>query len=123
MTNKIALLVFLCLCGSSLFPTSINRGESTDPEVIILKEQEKGIRSVITTTVGALLYDDAVAVTIDNYVGSVSILITGSGGMLQQSFNINGNGECVVDISTLREGSYYIQVILASTTYEGYFEI
>ncbi len=61
-------------------------------------------------------------VTVGNYAGGVSILITGSGGMRQQSFNINNTGECVVDISTFGEGLYYIQVILESVSYEGYFE-
>ena len=122
MNKKITLFVFLCLCGSSLFSTSVNRGESADPKIITLKEQEKSTRSVTIATVAAFLYNEAVMVTVGNYAGGVSILITGSGGMRQQSFNINNTGECVVDISTFGEGLYYIQVILESVNYEGYFE-
>lgn len=123
MIRKITLFVFLYLGGSSLFSTSLfNSRPLIDAKVITLMEQEKSTRKGTVTTVSAILYDCVVTVTVGNYCGDVSVHITGSGGIIQQSFQINDNGECVVDISALGEGLYYIQVILDGTLYDGYFE-
>lgn len=123
MIKEVAFFISLSLSLSFVFPiTEKQRTAPDDPKEICLREQEKGTRSIPITSVTAFILDEAVTVTIMNYTGEVTAVISGSGGMRKQSVTINNTGQCVVDISILPEGSYDIQVILENTIYEGYFE-
>lgn len=123
MIKEVAFFISLGLSLTFLLP--ITEKQSTAPDdskEICLREQEKGTRGITITSVTAFIVDEAVTVTIMNYTGKVTTLISGSGGVQQQSANITNDGQCVVDISILPEGSYYIRVVLENTIYEGYFE-
>lgn len=69
-----------------------------------------------------MLHGELLYITILDYTGEVWIEVTGSGGVLTQSAQVESNGQLLIDILSLRSGNYTLRIILENGTYRGYFQ-
>lgn len=83
---------------------------------------EKSTRSATTVVITAFTNDYTVTVSIENYEGMVTSEVVGTGGATQQSPQVTGSGQLVLDISSFNAGVYTLRITLGSTVYEGFFE-
>lgn len=115
------LFVSIMVCYSFTVVTKTNEIQ-TDKKVELEKKSYGSTRSATTTVVSAFTDNYTVSVFMENYDGFVSVEVTGAGGAAQQSGQITGSGQMVLDISPFNAGSYTLRVILGNTVYEGSFE-
>jgi hypothetical protein len=108
---------------NATFPVFI--GEDGDPEEIDLNNPVNGEEptSLNTCTVHAFKTSDSIIVRVSGYIGNISVAIIGLGGSVYSGIRpIIGNGEVILDITSLSEGDYMIY-IHTSICYQGTFRI
>lgn len=86
------------------------------------KKSYGGTRSATATVIHAFTDDYIVTISIENYEGMATAEVVGTGGTAQQSAQITGSGQLVLDISSFNAGVYTLRIILGNTVYEGFFE-
>ena len=89
---------------------------------IELEKRSEGTRSATATIVSAFIDPGFLTIEIENYSGIAWVEVTGQGGSVQQSFQIDNSGACIFDISTLPVGSYALCIMLEDGTYDGFLE-
>lgn len=89
---------------------------------IDLKEKGPHTRSGNATEINAFVDEQVISVEVTNYIGNIQVMVTGAGGTQSQNAYISNTGVCLVDISSLSNGTYHLQIILEGKAYEGEFE-
>lgn len=119
-------IIPLILLGTSvLWLGSFSFGDlnnSDESKTILVEKENWGTRSATSTEVQAMLHGELLYITILDYTGEVWIEVTGSGGVLTQSAQVESNGQLLIDILSLRSGNYTLRIILENGIYRGYFQ-
>ena len=115
------LMTFIVFYGFSAFVSIDNTNDTNSNEEIRLLKTSGGTRSG-TVTLNAFINGQTVIISIENYDGIVSVEVSGAGGAAQQSAQLSGSGQMVLDISSFNSGIYTLRIILGNTVYEGSFE-
>lgn len=94
-----------------------------DKDKIELLNRSGGTRSTTTTKVLAFIHSNGlVTIEIENYSGTISASIEGTGGVQHQEAQVTGSGLIMMDASSLPGGTYMLRVTLNNARYEGFFE-
>ena len=114
-----SIIIVLGLCSFVI----LNSGSMTNANhKIKLEKRTEGTRSATATRVSAFIDHSFLTIEIENYSGMAWVEVTGQGGSVQQSFQIDNSGACMFDISTLPAGSYALCIMLEDGMYDGFLE-
>ncbi|MDD3495364.1 MAG: DUF3244 domain-containing protein [Dysgonamonadaceae bacterium] len=124
MKRNFILAAFSIIVVSGLYSFVILDGRSmaSTNHKIELEKRTGGTRSATAAIVNAFVDDSFLTIEIENYSGIAWVEVTGQGGSVQQSFQIDNSGACMFDISILPAGSYALCIMLENGTYDGLLE-
>lgn len=120
--NILILCVISLMMLFSAFTTTSDIMDMEKDKIELLNRSE-GTRSVKTTKVLAFIHSNGlVTIEIENYSGTVSASIEGTGGAQYQVGQVTGSGLIMMDTATLVPGFYTLVIALDNSQYEGSFE-
>ena len=124
MKRNFILAAFSIIVVSGLYSFVILDGRSmaSTNHKIELEKRTGGTRSATATRVSAFIDPGFLTIEIENYSGMAWVEVTGQGGSVQQSFQIDNSGACMFDISILPAGIYALCIMLEDGTYDGFLE-
>jgi|AGTN01.1.fsa_nt_gi Protein of unknown function (DUF3244). len=117
--STIIFVMVIIVCNAFCFSGSA--GKITVNNQIKLEREKGGTRSGTTTEVRAFYDYYHLLLEIENYTGMVWIEVSGTGGLIQQTFLLNNSGQTILDISSLQSGIYTLSVTLENGVYSGSF--
>jgi hypothetical protein len=118
----LAALSIIVVSGLYSFVILDGRSMASTNHKIELEKRTGGTRSATAARVNAFVDDSFLTIEIENYSGIAWVQVTGQGGSVQQSFQIDNSGACMFDISILPAGSYALCITLENGTYDGLLE-
>ena len=140
MRKLVFAWVMVLFCASSVYPLSLQStaqvNDRIEDRIELGREggttRVAGVNSIssmsmlsMTVTeparVEAVMMEDAIAISVENYRGGAWIEIIGTGGSKQSYFEVFDMGFDVIHLSGLRAGTYSIRITLGSEIFTGSF--
>ncbi len=121
--NFILISTAACIfAASSSFTLWSTMDKHKRNERVRLERTSRGTRSATATEINAYLIDgERLQVQVTCYTGNVNVEVSGTGGTLQRTSVISGEGFVNLDVSNLLPGEYRLTVYIGNTLYSGFF--
>ncbi len=123
MMKRNVFLMGVLLCGALLFSAfTVEKVEDVKldyQDKIELSRQGGTTRSGSPIIVEAENTREELTLHIQNYTGAATVEISGGRTFRRVNFDVQGEAVEVINIATLRAGTYTLRVILDSETYVG----
>jgi len=92
----LAALSIIVVSGLYSFVILDGRSMANTNHKIELEKRTGGTRSATAAIVNAFVDDSFLTIEIENYSGIAWVEVTGQGGSVQQSFQIDNSGACIL---------------------------